>query len=78
MNFFRNNKRNNNRGSRKALFIFIETQEKKKMHNSVSISPTGKGGFGFLTPEQGQAAKAVFGKIILTSLRYFPEKPCTV
>jgi hypothetical protein len=47
------------------------------MQNSVSISPTGKGGSGFLTPEQGQAAKAVFEKIILVSLRYFSEKPCT-
>jgi len=47
------------------------------MQNSVSISPTGKGGSGFLTPEQGQAAIAIFGKIILALLRYFSEKPCT-
>jgi len=40
-------------------------------------TPTGKGGSVFLTPEQGRAARAVFGKIILAGLRYFPEKPCT-
>lgn len=48
------------------------------MQKTVDFSPTGKGGFVFLTPEQGRAAKAVFGKIILALLRYFPEKPCTV
>jgi hypothetical protein len=48
------------------------------MYNPVAFSPTGKGGFVFLTAVQGQAAKAVFEKIILASLRYFSEKPCTV
>lgn len=48
------------------------------MQNSMPISPTGKGGSGFLTPGQGQAATTVFAKIILASLRYFSEKPCTV
>ena len=38
----------------KIRFIFEGVLEKEEMQNSVSISPTGKGGSGFLTPEQGQ------------------------
>lgn len=65
------------RGSRKALFFFIATVKREEDAKTVSISPTGKGVSGFLTPFQGRTAIAVFAKIILTTLRYFSKKPCT-
>jgi len=62
-----------------SCFLFISEQvEIQNLNFQKASTPTGKGGSVFLTPEQGRAAKAVFGKIILAGLRYFPEKPCTV